>query len=75
MHFTCDADGGIHLAGDWPVEERFSPWLLGEAAGFGIVRCTIKLRTVEGWALYRVSGVGPGGELIGKRVRRGRGHA
>lgn len=71
MHFRGDAEG-VHLVGDWDAEARFSPQLLGEAAGHGLVRTTIKITTTAGWALYRVTGFDPGGALIANRIRRGR---
>lgn len=54
MQFRGDADG-VHLVGDWDAETSFSPELLGEAAEHGVIRTTIKVQTVEGWALYRVT--------------------
>lgn len=71
MEFRGDADG-VHLVGEWDVQSTFSPALLGAAAGHGLVRTTIKVKTVNGWALYRVTGVEPSGALAAKRIRRGR---
>jgi hypothetical protein len=74
MYFAGDANG-VHLVGDWDTEATFSAGLLGYAAGHGTVRTTIKVQLAEGWALYRVTGVSPKGDLVAKRIRRGRGAA
>ena len=71
MHFTGD-EHGIHLVGDWPAEDCISPWVVGEASGHGALRATVKIITAESWALYRVTGATSSGELVLKRIRRGR---
>lgn len=79
MHFRGDADG-VHLVGDWEREHAFSPELLGDpvALEHKLVRTTIKIQTVDGWALYRVTGttqrrVPELANIQARLVRRGRG--
>jgi len=67
-------DEGLELVGDWPATTPIDPQVLGYASASDI-RTTIKFQLANGWALYRVTGYDMSGQLVARRIRRGRGKA